>query len=286
MRSMLGSVLAALVAAFLMTGAGTAMAAETPTWLCVPETAGQTVTSGGSEGKCEAKDKTVELPPTAELATLQSILPDIKYVASGVAGKPTIQFGAVNVQVISGSGSTSGTVNGEGNLVIGYDKNEGKHEQTGSHNLILGEEQTFTSYGGVLAGFHNTLSGSYSSVTGGEDNTVSGSYGAVTGGVNNTVSGKWSSVTGGDANTTTGDWNAVTGGEDNTASGVAGAASVSGGYENAAGSFSSISGGEKNKATGTWAWVGGGFKNTASGHFASIFGGKELVAEKEYEAIP
>ena len=37
--------------------------------------------------------------------------------------------------------------------MIGYDKNEGKHEQTGSHNLILGEEQTFTSYGGVLAGF-------------------------------------------------------------------------------------------------------------------------------------
>ena len=276
MSSMFRSVLVMLVAAFLTMGVGTALAAETPTWSCVPETAGQTVTSGGSEGKCEAKHTTVELPPTAELATLQSILPDIKYVASGVAGKPTIQFDAVNVQVISGSGSTNGAINGEGNLVIGYDKNEGKGEQTGSHNLIVGEDQTFTSFGDIVAGFSNKASGYYSSVTGGWGNTVSGYDNSITGGFDNTASG-------------TEGYNSITGGWGNTVSGKEGANSVSGGFDNTAsgGPFAanSVSGGQKNSASHT-SWVGGGYKNTASGERASIFGGKELVAEKAYEAIP
>jgi len=32
--------------------------------------------------------------------------------------------------------------------------------------------------------------------------------------------------------------------------------------------------------------VSGGFKNTASGGFASIFGGKELMAANNYEFLP
>jgi hypothetical protein len=276
MKFIVRSMLVALVPMFLTFGVGTAMATETSTWLCVPETSGQTVTSGGSEGTCAAKNTKVELPPTAELATLQSILPHIKYEASGVAGKPTIQFNAVNVQVVSGSGKTYGAVNGEGNLVIGYDENEGKHEQTGSHNLILGREQTFTGYGGIVAGFKNTNDGSYNSVTGGEDNTVRLSYNSVSGGEENTAIGNGNSITGGRKNTVNGvvGWNSVSGGIENTASGIEGG--------------NSVSGGEKNSASGSVgrSWVGGGYKDTASGAFASIFGGKDLVAEKEYEAIP
>jgi hypothetical protein len=80
-----------------------------------------------------------------EEATLKSVLPHIKYVASGVDGKPTVQFSGVNVQIVNGEGKTA-SVNGEGNLVIGYDENtENKHAQTGSHDLILGEQQTFIS---------------------------------------------------------------------------------------------------------------------------------------------
>ncbi len=43
-----------------------------------------------------------------------------------------MQFSGVNVQVVSGAGETNAAVNGEGNLVIGYDENPGKHEQSGS----------------------------------------------------------------------------------------------------------------------------------------------------------
>ncbi|HUH81925.1 MAG TPA: hypothetical protein VLZ06_11425 [Solirubrobacteraceae bacterium] len=35
----------------------------------------------------------------------------------------------------------------EGALVIGYDEDPGNHTQTGSHDLIVGQEQQFTSCG-------------------------------------------------------------------------------------------------------------------------------------------
>ena len=40
------------------------------------------------------------------------------------------------------------------------------------------------------------------------------------------------------------------------------------------------------RAENEYAWLGGGLKNTVTGKFASIFGGKELAAAAEYEAIP
>src|SRR4051794_30521077 len=100
-----------------------AWAAAPPGWECVPTTAGQNVTSGGtgSAPSCAA-GSTAVLAPT--------------YVSSGIGGKPTVRFSAVNVQIVSGSGSTAGVVNGQGNLVLGYDEVPGS--QTGSHNLVLG----------------------------------------------------------------------------------------------------------------------------------------------------
>ena len=92
----------------------------------------------------------------------------MRFVASGVGGKPTVQFSGVNVQVVSGSGSTAGPVNGEGNLVVGYDESEGK-PQTGSHNLVVGPEHSFTSFGGFLAGDGNSVTAAFGSVSGGAD---------------------------------------------------------------------------------------------------------------------
>lgn len=88
-----------------------------------PEGKAGTEGNTGPEGKAGPEGVT-ELS-SDELATLKEILPYIKYVASGVAGKPTIQFSAVNVQVLSGAGSTKAAVNGEGNLVVGYDEDAG-----------------------------------------------------------------------------------------------------------------------------------------------------------------
>lgn len=297
--SQLALVSIAVIALSLTFGVAGAWA-ESPTWLCVPKTAGKAVTSGGTSEKanCEKETTTVELPPASELPTLVKILPHLKYEASGIDSQPTIRISGVNVQIVNGEGKTN-TTNGRGNLVIGYNETPGT--QTGSHNLILGGEQTFTSYGGILAGFKNTISGPYASVSGGYVNTASGEWASVTGGYGNTASGERSSVTGGSEsiaskgnasvsggakNTASGSSASVTGGINNTANSIG--ASVSGGSENKAEDFyASITGGRENKVTtNEWASVSGGRKNTASGRYSSIFGGKELTASVEYEHLP
>lgn len=278
-----------------------------------------------------------------EIALLNKILPHMAYASEGIDARPTLRFSGVNVQVLSGAGKED-DLNGEGNLIVGYD--EQPREQTGSNNLILGTfEQEYTSVGGMLAGEENTVEGEYASVSGGYLNTaaadasVSGGSSdiashvgsSVSGGALNVADDESSSVAGGIANTAAGDESTVSGGEHNTASeyvaSVTGGAynvasvgaSVNGGEHNtASGPASSIGGGVSGKAIGKWdtiaggyentaegteadsiaggfmnlvsgkyqAWVGGGGHNDATASYAAIFGGHELIAGKEFEALP
>ena len=279
-RRRMGIMGVAIAMASLTIGVGTARAAS-PTWICVPEETGKPVTSGGSEGKCEAKNTKVELPPTAELTTLNKILPHIAYVAEGIDKKPTIQFSGTNLQIINGEGKTA-TANGEGNLIIGYD--ETTKAQTGSHDLIVGVEQGYTSYGSLLAGFGNIATGPYASVTGGLRSTASGEYASVSGGNDNKASAESAWTGGGVGGIANARFTSVSGGFDNTASEVY--ASVSGGaFNTASGEVTSVSGGERNTAKGGEASVLGGGKNLAEGLWSTIYGGKELKTTKEYEVI-
>jgi hypothetical protein len=224
-RGMAAAVGSALALVLLI--ASGALAAS-PIYLCIAEKAGGAVKSGGTSGTCKANYTKVALPSEeTEQQKLLSILPHMKYVASGVGGKPTIQFSGVNVQVVNGEGKTA-SLNGEGNLVIGYDENASR-TQTGSHNLILGEEQAFSSFGGIVAGYGNTISGRESSVTGGFLNTASGYYTAITGGANNIASVETASVSGGVRNTASNQGASVQGGSKNLAEGRD--ASIFGGKE-------------------------------------------------------
>ena len=182
----------------------------------------------GPEGKPGPEGKTGLSP--AEVALLKNILPHIQFVASGVGKKPTVQFSGVNVQVVSGAGSTSGAVNGMGNLVIGYDENASL-SQTGSHNLVLGEQQTFTSYGGIVAGFTNTISAPFASVTGGTKNQATGKEASISGGWTNTAGGEDSSVSGGRENKANAEYSWLGGGLKNTVSLTGKFASIFGGKE-------------------------------------------------------
>lgn len=174
-----------------------------------------------------------------KVSALEDKLSKVSYDATGMNGKPTLKIDGANLQVVSGSAATDGAINGLGNLFIGYNENAGT--QTGSHNLILGSQQTFTSYGGVIAGHANTLSGAFANVFG-QFNTATAFASSVTGGIANTASGRWSSVLGGQGNTASGDGSSVSGGNSNTTTGII--SSVSGGYSNtASGSESSILGG-------------------------------------------
>ena len=265
--------------------------------LCVPSRAGQAVTSGGpSPGRCNAGTKVALPAGNADQQTLISILPYIKFVPSGIAAKPTIKFHGANVQIVNGTGLTE-SVNGRGNLVLGYDEHSSFNPQMSSHDLILGQNHSFTGYAQLIAGFQNTASGDYATVLG-DTNAASGRYASVTGGQFNSAQHTASSVTGGELNNAYASYSSVTGGEFNEAtdpdSAILGgcknltgtgsngwiaecdpADTVSGGVTNkAGGSGASVSGGISNNAVGFEASISGGELNTASGGVSSVSGGR------------
>ena len=233
------------------------------------------------------------------LQTENTVLKDkLKHVA--VVGTEMYIEGA-NLHVRSGSGTTDGAVNGLGNVIIGYDEartfyscslgwqftnqasceeNDGQwwmSNKTGSHNLVIGKDNNYSSFGGIVAGRLNTISNEYASVSAGEYNIASGFLSSVSGGINNTASGTASSVSGGDFNTARSERASVSGGRHNTASGIH--SSVSGGsYNTASGERASVIGGYHNNASGKSATVSGGSDNAASGYASSVSGNDNEAA--------
>ena len=139
------------------------------------------------------------------------------YVASGVGGKHTVEFSAVNLQVVDGTGATA-SVNGTGNLVIGYAENSSNRARTGSHNLIVGAQNGWTSFSDLVTGGDNQASGPNSAVFG-EDNAATGQF-TLDAGYGSTTSGSYSSILGGVRNVTSGAHAAILGGEYNQANSV------------------------------------------------------------------
>lgn len=130
----------------------------------------------------------------AEVSRLVKLLEDIS--RSG----PDLVFKGINVQIVNGTGSTDGKVNGRGNLIIGYNETRGQDGQdvrVGSHNIVVGNKHNYSSFGGLMVGAFHTVSAPYSSVSGGYGNTAEGSYSTVSGGQLNKASGKYATVTGG-----------------------------------------------------------------------------------------
>jgi hypothetical protein len=311
-----------------------------PTWaqptttICVPEKAGTPVVSGTSEGTCTSpKYNALRLPGPEGLATLNKILPHLKFQEEGVGGKPTIQISGVNVQIINGMGH-SDTTNGAGNLVIGYDERCDLEPepppstckppeppvppklQTGSHNLVVGDAHTYTSWGSIIGGFGGKVNGP-GAIMGGAGNHAAASAqdaflvgagnevvgflaGSVSGGSLNRA-GDVSSVSGGQFNTASGENSSVTGGMFNKSKGRA--SSVSGGSENTAraaastivagelnevavgGEWAAVLGGQGNVASGLYSAVLGGLSNKASGDQSSVSGGRNNIASGKYSSI-
>jgi hypothetical protein len=215
MRTRIGAAAAAV--AFVLI-AQAAHAALTPGWECIPTTAQQPVVSGGTGAT-----------PSCMSGTTPVLAPT--FVSSGVGGKPTVQFANVNVQIVSGSGSTT-LGNGTGNLILGYDEAPGA--QTGSHDLVLGEGQSYTGVGEIVAGDHNTVQGNFSSALGGYDNVVTSGFAALLGGCSNLIGTGSLALSALCSDTVhhNHEFATVSGGEHNTASGID--ASVGGGKGNKA----------------------------------------------------
>lgn len=132
-----------------------------------------------------------------------------------------------NLHIVNGQGTTA-TANGLGNLIVGYNELRSVgNDRSGSHNIVVGAENNFSRFGGLVVGNSNTISGDYASVSGGSGNIASGANSSVSGGALNTASGANSWVSGGGFNAASGDNASVGGGTFNTASGFA--AAVNGG---------------------------------------------------------
>jgi hypothetical protein len=234
----------------------------------------------------------------SDVAALQATTASMSTLT--VDGQPTVRFAGVNVQIVDGTGDTDGDVNGRGNLIVGYNEDTTNGvERSGSHNLIVGTQNAYTSYGGAVFGSVNKITAPYATVTGGLLNTASNFNSSVSGGGNNTASNSFSSVSGGFDNTASGGYASVSGGSNNTASllfaSVSGgfgntasgeAASVSGGIDNiSSSSYASVSGGRSNTAEGLYSSVSGGRSNTANGSYASVSGGRSNTANGSYASV-
>jgi hypothetical protein len=239
----------------------------------------------------------------ARIAALESLLSHFSKSGN------EIYITGANLHVVNGSGATNGTVNGLGNIIIGYDEIRGSgpitcslgaytdqttceanggvwalSHKSGSHNLVVGPTHNYSRYGGIVVGNANQISGNYSSVSGGAGNTASGEKSSVSGGNGNTASSYYSSVSGGSGNTASSHYSSVSGGIFNTASYWY--SSVSGGYGNTASNkYSSVSGGRDNTASGENSSVSGGNGNTASNNSSSVSGGMDNTASGENSSV-
>ena len=221
-----------------------------------------------------------------------------------INGVRTVQLSGVNFQVVNGMNFTDG-INGAGNIIIGYNEENRLTDQfycsiglgennlstedtagcsqaggvfapihkSGSHNLVMGSQNNYSSTAGIVAGKNNTINFRFASVLGGVRNRATGFLSTVVGGQENLALGNSSSVSGGNFIQATAQHATVGGGRRNVASGAA--SSVSGGETgNASGNAAAISGGTANTASGFFASVSGGTGNTASANQSSILGGR------------
>lgn len=206
----------------------------------------------------------------ASLVDTISLVADLSDYIIVDTSTDSVVFRGANVFIQSGSGYTSdnGALLGLGNLFIGYNEDtDSDEDQSGSHNLVVGDENSFTSYAGVVLGYDNVVSSPHSTVSGGRENEANGNYAIVVGGYRNAVTdGLYGAVLSGEGNDVSGNYATTSGGSFNVASGVQ--ATVSGGREGQASAYNSaISGGLSNTASGSYSSVSGGTYNTASGEY-------------------
>jgi hypothetical protein len=202
-----------------------------------------------------------------QVAALQAQVKELQSRLQNVSRTGTdLYITAANLHIVSGSGHTDGPTNGLGNLIVGYNELRtplilgfaAPDDRSGSHNIVVGQYQNFSSYGGLVCGEINTISGPNASVSGGVGNTASGGDASVSGGQENKASGSVASVSGGLKNTASAENASVSGGNGNTAN--AENASVSGGAGNtASGIAASISGGQSLVENYDSGWAGGSF---------------------------
>lgn len=225
-----------------------------------------------------------ETPEEAELADRVKALEQL--LARVHRDGPDLYFEGVNVHVISGAGTTDAPPNGLGNLVIGYNEPIGGVDfqgnpndvRSGSHMLVLGKGNSYSSYGGIAGGIYTKATAPWASVIGGRENVASADLAVVLGGQQNRASALAAVCLGGWTNQASGVGSTVAGGDGNEAAGWL--SSVTGGTENTArGDRSSITSGRDNDISpdAEFGAVSGGAGNQVDAQGGSVSGGTDNV---------
>jgi hypothetical protein len=96
-----------------------------------------------------------------------------------------VVINGANLRIVNGLGDTR-TTNGLGNLIVGYNDTRGglvtDDIRTGSHNVVVGRQLNYGSFGGLVVGELNDILGQFASVSGGTGNRALGGYSSVSGG--------------------------------------------------------------------------------------------------------
>ncbi len=186
-----------------------------------------------------------------------------------------------NLHVVNGSQATN-IVNGKGNIIIGYNEKRVNNPQSavGSHNLVLGTRNEYTSYGSIVSGNYNTVSKPHAAVITGQHNEATGQFSVIVGGGGKEtleLSGKKYTFEG---NKATADFSVIIGGVENSNDGRN--SIIVGGGKNAisssstqpyAGVVNTLIGGTNNLMYGTASLMCGGDANNSYGLQSIMIGG-------------
>ena len=195
----------------------------------------------------------------------------------------TIQIEGANVQIVNGKGHTRDT-NGLGNLIVGYQEIAGPVDRTGSHNVIIGAANEYSSYSGLCNGGGNQLLGPGCTVLSGNESIARGTLTAVIGGSRNDIDGIGSVAVAGEFNSIVSDagtGNLILGGGGARIAGGAHAHMILGGFGNSieGGEYGVVAGGDSNSVTeSSFACVFGSSRaRVFGGESGTMLGGKDNV---------
>lgn len=209
--------------------------------------------------------------PAPESDRLRRILRHLRFEPRPTPGGgtlPTLVVTGANLQIVNGLGATNGhsddpastdpdevRTNGLGNLIVGYNEWGDDPTRRGSHNVVVGTDLDYSSFGGLVVGRSSEIAAPFASVSGGRgralgiassvsggDGVASGDFSTITGGLSGIASGYGASVLGGDNNEAAGEGAVIVAGEGNFAGGIQ----------------STVLGGRAHRALGPRTAIGGG----------------------------
>lgn len=186
----------------------------------------------------------------SEISELQSqVIPGLANYVHIIDSTDVVMFHGANVQIVNGSpySTSSATINGKGNLLIGYNPQgaDTTYARAGSHNLVIGWQNDYNSRHSIVHGLGSNANAAFSASLASYYNTIEGGYSATVGGQHNKIFDNYSVALGGMQNQLSGQLSAAVGGRNNSVSGYA-AASIAGQFNSAEGSTSAIVGGQGN----------------------------------------